>query len=117
MSSIASIEALAEQIIQAIDDALNANGKVYDDALAGVRSASAKMERALRLLRTHYVVILAVDEIQANNFSRPGSEDLRFWFLRIANQKISLIFAGNPLGFELHPPKRKRMAFAMPLNN
>lgn len=107
MSSIASIEALAEQIIQAIDDALNANGKVYDDTLAGVRSASAKMERALRLLRTHYVVILAVDEIQANNFSRPGSEDLRFWFLRIANQKISLIFAGNPLGFELHPPKKE----------
>jgi hypothetical protein len=107
MSSIASIEALAEQIIQAIDDALNANGKVYDDILAGVRSASTKMERAMRLLRTHYVSILAVDEIQANNFSRPDSANLRFWFLRIANQKISLIFSGNPLGFELHPPKKE----------
>lgn len=107
MSSIASIEALAEQIIQGIDDALNANGKVYDDTLAGVRSASAKMERAMRLLSTHYVSILAVDEIQANNFSRPDSAGLRFWFLRIANKKISLIFSGNPLGFELHPPKNE----------
>lgn len=107
MSSIASIEALAEQIIRSVDDALNASGKVYDNTLVGVRSASAKMERALRLLRTHYVLILAVDEIQSNNFSKPGSEDLRFWFLRIANQKISLIFAGNPLGFELHPPKKE----------
>lgn len=107
MSSIASIEALAEQIIQAIDDALNANDKVYDDTLAGVRSASAKMERALRLLRTHYVLIMAVDEIQEENFSRPDSAVLRFWFIRIANQKISLIFSGNPLGFELHPPKKE----------
>lgn len=106
MSGIASIEALAEQIIRAIDDALAASGKVYDENLAGVRGASAKMERALRLLRTHYVTILAVDEIQADNFSRPNSVNLRFWFLRISNQKIALIFSGNPLGFELHPPKK-----------
>lgn len=105
MSSIASIEALAEQIIGAVDEALSASGEVYDTTLAGVRGASAKMERALRLMRTHYVLILAVDEIQANNFSRPDSAALRFWFLRIANQKISLIFSGNPLGFELHPAK------------
>lgn len=107
MSGIASIEALAEQIIRAIDDALAAGGIVYDEILAGVRGASAKMERALRLLRTHFVSILAVDEIQANNFSRPDSAGLRFWFLRIANQKIALVFSGNPLGFELHPTKKE----------
>lgn len=105
MTSIASIDALAEQIIQAIDDALGAKGKVFEDTLAGVRSASAKMERALRLMRTHYVSILAVDEIQANNFSKPGSSAIRDWFLRIANQKIALVFSGNPLGFELQPQK------------
>lgn len=106
MTSIASIEALAEQIIRAIDDALTAGGKVYDSTLSGARGASVKMERALRLMQTHFVSILAVDEIQANNFSRPDSEGIRFWFLRIANQKISLIFSGNPLGFVLHPPKK-----------
>lgn len=106
MTSIASIEALAEQIVRAIDDALKANGDIFEATLKGAKSANTKMERALRLLRTHYVGILAVDEIQANNFSKSGSADIRDWFLRIANQRISLVFSGNPLGFRLLPPKK-----------
>lgn len=105
ITTIASIEALAEQIVRQIDDLLCAKGEIFETTFRGVRAASAKMERALRLLTTHFVGIVAVDEIQPNNFAKPGAEALRDWFLRMANQRIALVFSGNPLGFRLTLPK------------
>ena len=105
ITTIASIEALAEQIVRQIDDLLCAKGEIFETTFRGVRAASAKMERALRLMKTHFVGIVAIDEIQANNFARPGAEALRDWFLRMANQRIALVFSGNSLGFRLTLPK------------
>lgn len=107
ITAIASIEALAEQIIDQIDTLLGANGEIFDLTFRGVRGAHAKLDRALRRLRTHFVGILAIDEVQPHNFARSDAKPLRDSLLRIANQNIALAFSGNSLGFRLNDPKNQ----------
>lgn len=108
MSSIASVEALARRLVEEVDRVLESKGKLLDVTFKGLNSATAKMQAAIRILKTHYCGILVFDEIQQANFAVATAAPLRDWMLRIANVGIGLVFSGNPLGFKLQMPKTKK---------
>lgn len=108
LTSSASVEALAHRIVEEIDNALRGNGELFASTFKGVRSAQAKMEAAIRLLKTYFCGIIVFDEIQESNFAIAGASNMREWILRIANVGIGIIFSGNPLGFKLQYPKKSK---------
>jgi hypothetical protein len=108
LTSVASVEALAHRIVETVDSILNCNGKLFELTFKGVRSAQAKMEASIRLLKTHFCGIVVIDEIQYENFAISTAAAMRAWILRIANVGIGLIFSGNPLGFQLKLPNKPK---------
>jgi hypothetical protein len=108
LSGIASVEALADRIVEEIDAVLCGAGAVRDRTFKGVRGAHAKMTAALRLLKTHYCGLLILDEIQFENFAVAAAAPLRSWVLRIMNRGIGVVLSGNPLGFKLQLPNRPK---------
>jgi hypothetical protein len=108
LSSIASVEAFADRIVDEVDKVLGGAGTTRHDTFKGVRGAHAKMSAALRLLRTHYCGFLVVDEIQFDNFAIAAAAPLRSWTLRISNVGIGLILSGNPQAFKLQLPNRPK---------
>ena len=107
LTSIASLEAFASRLVDAVDCALKCNGKLFDSTFKGVRSASAMMTAAVRLLKTHFCGIVVIDEIQFGNFAVGSAAALREWMLKIANVGIGLVFSGNPMGFRLELPRSR----------
>lgn len=105
LSSISSVEALAERIIDEVDSVLGSNGKTREKTLKGTRSAGAKMTAALRLLKTHFCALLVLDEIQFENFATAAATPIRSWILRTCNLGIGLLISGNPMGFKLQLPR------------
>lgn len=108
MSSIASVEALARRLVEEVDNVLKCNGKLLEITFKGLNSVTAKMQAAIRVLKTHYCGIVVFDEIQLANFAVATAAPIRDWMLRIANVGIGLVFSGNPLGFKLQIPKPKK---------
>lgn len=108
LTSVASVEALAHRIVETVDSILGCNRALYESTFKGVRSAQAKMEAAIRLLKTHFCGIVVIDEIQYENFAISTAAAMRAWILRIANVGIGLIFSGNPLGFSLKLPNKPK---------
>ncbi len=108
LTSVASVEAFAHRIVQEIDNALHSNGRLFELAFKGVHSAQAKMEAALRLLKTHFCAVIVIDEIQYENFGVATAAAMRSWILKIANAGIGIVFSGNPLGFKLQLPKKPK---------
>lgn len=108
LSSIASVEAFADRIVDEIDSVLCGAGTIRDRTFKGVRGAHAKMTAALRLLKTHFCGLLILDEIQFENFAAAAAAPLRSWVLRILNCGIGVVLSGNPLGFKLQLPNRAK---------
>lgn len=108
LTAIPSIEALALRLVAEVDSVLECKGKLLEITFRGVVGANAKMEAAIRVLKTHFCGMIVFDEIQPTNFAVATAAPLRDWMLRIANLDIGLVFSGNPLGFELQSPKSKK---------
>ena len=112
MTSIIAMEGLLTRILYGIDSTLRKNGELARATRSGCRSIEALMEAVLRLMKTHLVGILVIDEIQAANFGL-GSKDarrLRNFLLSLLNSGIPVYFSGNPLAvrFEEHRVEGKR---------
>lgn len=105
MSGVPSVEALAWSLVAEVDRVLNQKGKLLEMTFKGLNSAQAKMQSAIRMLKTHYCGLIVFDEIQYANFAVANAASLRYWMLKIANVGIGLVFSGNPQGFKLLSPK------------
>lgn len=108
MTAVPSVEALARRLIDEIDFILGRNGQLANVTLKGLNSATAKMQAAIRLLKTHYCGLIVFDEIQHSNLAVATAAPLREWILRIANVGTGVVFSGNPLGFRLRMPAQSR---------
>lgn len=108
MSAVPSLHAFAEEGVMQIDAISGGNGALFDATMRGANRAQAKLARLRRLMKTHFVSLLILDEVHAENFAQGGADPLLYELLLISNMGIAVIPSGNPLAFQLRESKQSK---------
>jgi|GEM_PF-906615 len=90
---------LIDAILADIDDALETSYLV--DYNKNYRTVDRRAAALVRLLHTHWVGILVIDELQARKIGESSqSAAMQMFLLSIINSGIPVVLMGNPMGFE-----------------
>lgn len=99
MTTATSLEALLLEITTQIDDLLQEGGRLIREFETKGRLLESKMNSVLRSMRTYFVGILVIDEIQRLNFAMAPAR-IRQFLMKVMNSSIPVLLSGNPLGFK-----------------
>lgn len=99
MTTATSLEALLLEITTQVDDLLQEDGRLVREFEIRGRLLESKISTVLRLLRTYFVGILVIDEIQRLNFAMAPAR-IRQFLMKVMNSSIPVLLSGNPSGFE-----------------